>query len=653
MAKTRPRPARTRWWLAFLAAVFVAYVGALKAPFVYDDIPAIVQNESIRTLTPISRPFDPPENTPLSGRPVANVSFALNHALNHFLGLDIANAESAGYRAVNVLLHLAAGLLLFAVVGRTLRPYDLGVQPSELAGFAALLWLVHPIQTEAVIYITQRTELLVSFFYLGTLYASIRAWEGEGGDDAGARERRKWYSIGVVCCALGMWSKEVMFTAPLAVVLYDRAFRASSWRELLANRERRFFYLALVATTGIVVASIAGRSRASSVGFAHGITWYEYLYTQAWAIGRYLRLLLWPTGFVFDYGDRPIHGARGVPGLLLLTALGVWTVFAWAKNRRLWAAFSGAWFFLLLAPSSSFVPISTEVAAERRIYLASAPLFVLVVLGAFGLQRRRKIGVTVMRAVLAGLALVLVGLTIVRGRTYRDTETLYRDLVERVPENPRAHIGLGLTLIQRNPDRAAEAESSLRKALALDSSSFVAWRTLGIVKLMQGDWRRAVPALERALAQKPGSLDLIVGLGRAHVELGDAAAARPYVDQIGTADLDLLWSLGALLVERGQSDVALRYLEKAASEGNPPSRGLALMSLAYANAGRSQDAVSAARIAIADGAEDPRVFVYAGRAMTALGRRDEARAYLTHALSLDANSIEAKAALDALGKRGR
>ena len=130
-------------------------------------------------------------------------------------------------------------------------------------------------------------------------------------------------------------------------------------------------------------ALIVSGARGGTVGFHLGIAWYEYLYSQAWAILHYIRLFFWPDDLTIDYGQAMVRGWRGVPGILVLGTFGVATILAWTRAQRWgWFGFLGAWFFLLLAPSSSVVPIATEVAAERRIYLALASVIVLVVVGA-------------------------------------------------------------------------------------------------------------------------------------------------------------------------------------------------------------------------------------------------------------------------------
>jgi tetratricopeptide (TPR) repeat protein len=625
------------WLATFVVAAGVAYSSAIGAPFVFDDIPAIRQNQSIQQM---SSALAPPANTPVSGRPIVNVTLAINHAVAR------DNPDSTvGYHVFNVVVHILCGFLLFAVIRQTVA-HAQGPDPSHLAGFTTLVWLVHPIQSEAVDYVIQRTELLVSAFYLTTIYASLRAW-----DASNTAAKRQWFTLALIAAALGMASKEVMATVPFMVLLYDRAFRASSWRELLANRTRVLFYAGLLAVVILVFLSVSLSARGSSVGFDRGVTWYQYLYTQGWAVARYLRLLVWPSGLTFDYGDRVVADARGIPGALLLSLLVMATVWAWTRARWLWLGFLGAWFFVLLAPSSSVVPITTEVAAERRVYLASAAVLLLFVLGVRRLRDRIRATPMYEGVVLGALAVVFVALTFSRGLLYADPERLFRDNVRKTPQNPRAHVSLALTLAAEGSQRFPDAETSVRDAIALDSSSFVAWRTLGVLQLIQARWREAIPSLQRALRLSPDNLDVTVGLARAHIQLGQAAAALPYVDRIGTVDLNLLWSLGALLVEEGNGAIALPYLERAADIGEPSAQALALLSLAYAQSGNAEKAMLAAQVATTSAPDTAAVFVFAGRAMMVAGRPAEARAYLRHALRIDSTSTAAREVLRMLDQR--
>ena len=184
-----------------------------------------------------------------------------------------------------------------------------------------------------------------------------------------------------------------MFSAPLMVVLYDRAFRFGSRRDLWhAPKSRRWFYLSLAATLAVLFVLMAGAPRAKSVGFNLGFSPLEYLHTQGWAIAHYLRLGLVPDALSISYSSTPVPHWRGVPGLVLLSVLAAITLLAWVRaGRWLWLGFLGAWFFLILGPSSSVVPIVSEPIAERRMYLPLlAVIVVAVVLGRTAVQAVRQ-----------------------------------------------------------------------------------------------------------------------------------------------------------------------------------------------------------------------------------------------------------------------
>ena len=241
MGAVRPRSDRpiSAWTLGLAALVLAgaaawAYRNSLTAPFVFDDVMAIERNETIRHLWPPDALLHPAFDTSVSGRPVLNFSFALSHALG--------GGRIEGYHAGNVLIHVLAGLALFGIVRRTLARRAVPEEPEAgalLAFAVALLWLVHPLQTESVTYVIQRAEALMGLFYLLTLYGLVRAADREAAGKPGT----PWLVASVLCCLLGAATKEVTATAPVLALLYDRTFVGGSFRE--AWRRRRAYYLAL------------------------------------------------------------------------------------------------------------------------------------------------------------------------------------------------------------------------------------------------------------------------------------------------------------------------------------------------------------------------------------------------------------------------
>jgi len=446
-ATTTPATASRR--MIFLAALVIALAGlaaysnSFHGPFVLDDRASIIDNPTIQQgwFTALQ----PPTNgETVMGRPLVNLSLAVNYR---------AGALSVvGYHTVNLAIHLLAGLVLFGLVRRTLELPALRQKFSAtalpIAFTAALWWTVHPLQTESVTYVIQRAESLMGLFYLLTLYCFVR----------GAQSSSKfWLAGSVVACLLGGFCKEVIVTAPVMVLLYDRTFMAGSFAE--AWHVRRKYYAALAATwlpLGWLVWS-AG-SRGASAGFGAGVSSFEYAAAQALALVNYLRLSLWPSALVFDYG-RFVGGqwASSMPMAVLVVVVLAGTL--WAIWRRPGLGFIGAWFFIILAPSSSVVPIITEAAAEHRMYL---PLAAVTTLGAVCFWKwlgRGALPLTVMVALALGLA------TWLRNEDYREPERLWRSSLALQPNVARAHENLGLVLVDEG--REDEAIMELRTALRL------------------------------------------------------------------------------------------------------------------------------------------------------------------------------------------
>ena len=490
----------------FILAI-VAWANGFRTPFVFDDDVAVVHNASIRRLS--WQALVPPARRIMAGRPVPNLTFALNFAVG---GLD-----PTGYHVVNLLLHLAAALALLGIVRRTLPRAGL---PASLAGaepwlalVVAAVWLVHPLQTDAVTYVTQRTEVVMGLAYLLTLYAAIRAWDGP----------RPWTGLAIGACGLGMASKEVMISAPLMVVLYDRVFLAPSFGG--AWRRRRVLYAGLAAACLVLAALIVFTPRTETIGFDAAIGPWAYSTTQAGVLVQYLRLALWPDALCIDHGVWVARTAREIvpPGLLVLALLSG-TALALARWRPV--GFLGAWFFGILAPTSSFVPIVSEVMAERRMYLPLAAVVALVVVGGAAVGARiagRRL------RVLAGVAAVVVvaaltAATIQRNRAYTSEASILADTIRKRPGNYRARSNLATILI--DDGRLDEAVAQLAEAIRLEPRFAQAHYNLGTAFLDQERYEDAVAELERTLRLEPSHVLAHVNLGTALLNLGRVEEAR-------------------------------------------------------------------------------------------------------------------------------
>lgn len=541
--KPAPRAALCAAGGLLVLAAALAYANSLGGPFVFDDTASIVANPTIRHLWPLSPVLHPPigDGLTVAGRPLLNLSFAFNYALG---GLD-----PRGYHAVNLAIHLFAGLTLFGLVRRTLlRPAlaaRFGAASTALALGAAAIWILHPLQTESVTYVAQRAESLGGLCILLTLYGFVRSTEPATG--------RGWAVRGWVACLLGMAVKETVVVAPLLVLLYDRTFVAGSFREAWRRHGRQ--HLALFATWLLLAWLVAGTgNRGGSVAFGTAATAWTYALTQCDAIFHYLRLAVWPHPLVFDYGLDLAHGLGEVaPQAIALAALLGATL--WALVRRPVWGFVGAWFFLLLAPSSSFVPVTSQPMAEHRMYLPLAAVAIAVVPGLYAWLGRRGLWLT------GGLAVVAGIMTWQRNEIYRSELTLWTDTVTKRPDNPRAQNNLGNALESTN--RRSAAIVAYKAALRLRPDYTDALNNLGFILSHTGRGAEALPYYEAAAKAKPSDVTILTNLGSALTQLhrtDEAIAVYERALALAPQSPDTLYNLGNALFQLGRTGEAIgRY----------------------------------------------------------------------------------------------
>lgn len=504
-----PCPGPGKWWCGVcVTAVIVVYLNSFPAPFLFDDHAAIVENPHVRHLWPLSGALTAPRETTAAGRPTLCLSLAVSYA--------ISGDHVWGFHAVNILIHAAAAGLLFVVVRRTLNSLRLrdryGARANVLACCVALVWVVHPLHTMCVTYIVQRAESLMGLCYLATLYCVIRSTES-----------RRWGVGAILACLVGMGAKEAMATAPVVVLLYDVLFLSGSFRGTM--RRRAWVYVGLMACwipLGFLVAS-APRSESAGVSLTTISVW-EYLRTQPEVILHYLRLVVWPSPLVLDY-EWPVATqwweivlpGTVIVGMLAATVVGV-------MRRRAWSM-AGVWFFGVLAVSSSVVPI-VIVASEHRMYLPSAAVITMFVVGGDAvISRARSIPSQAKPLIVTGVVLALGGVTIVRNRDYYSAIGIWKDVISKRPENPRAHCNLGAAL--EAGDDLQGALPHLEHAVRLNPRYADARYNLGSVLGKLGRLNEAMVQLEECLRLRPRE-------ERAHYNLGYAYQLKnQYREAIG------------------------------------------------------------------------------------------------------------------------
>lgn len=632
-----------------IVATIAAYSNALTTPFVFDDHVNIEESPSIRQLWPIWEVFSQqsPQGAYVHGRPVVNLSLALNYA--------VGGLHTLPYHLTNLAIHILAGLTLLEIVRRTLALPSLDGRYERIAtplAFAiAAIWALHPLQTQAVTYVIQRYESMMGLFSLLSLYCVIRS-------DSSSQPRR-WTVAAVVACFLAMGCKEVAASLPLVILLYDRAFLAGTFRQ--AWRRRQGLYLGLLAAwLGLAALLVVSGGRSQWSGFALPIHPLDYAMTQFGVILHYLRLSFWPYPQVFDYAwpiaetwGQVLPGAVVVLGLLAATA---YALIRWPK----WGLV-GAWFFLILAPSSSVMPIA-DMAFEHRMYLSLAAVAVMAVLAVhqfftwlFDALRVSPLAARWVEAAIAAVVLVALGAaTYARNQVYHSERSLWQDVVEKAPHNARAHNNLGNMLLKAG--QPEEAITHYRKALEISPRFVNAHCNLATALLDQGKIEEAIAECQKAIEIDPqcarayGNLANILvrqnRLDEAMLQFRKAIRLDPTL-----VDLHNKWA--SALATQGKLDEAVARYRKAL-EVNPNSVE-ALNSLAdlLAKQGKTEEVVALCRKALKLNPDLAEAHSNLAGALLKQGNFEEAILLCQQALELDPQLAEAHSNLgSALFKQG-
>ena len=543
--------------LALLGVGLACYHNSFSGPFIFDDIPWIVENKSLRQLWPLR---------PLVGtnRPILNLTFAANYA--------VGGTNVVGYHVVNLLIHLTATVVLYDLIRRTLLLLgNWSKHPSRAAWFAAIvsgLWTAHPLQTQSVTYVVQRSESLMSLLYLLCIYCFLRGIDEQ--------RRYRWHVATVICCWMGMGTKEVMVTAPLAVLLFDMIFVNRRWQTPLKTRLALYAGLFLSWSWVFSNASVTLASTSSSVGSnSQGITGSDYFVSQPQVLLSYLRLFFWPDPLCIDYYATTFRTVSEIaaPGIVIL---GLFVVCLWALRYRPVVGFPSFMTFLLLAPSSSFLPIADPI-VEHRMYLPLACLIVLTVASVWWavnqLERRCKLSPTTVRAISAvavlGTLTALTSTTIARNRDYHSVVSLWGSAMEVNPQNPRAFNQLGVELEKSGRhDKAFDyhveavrlSNATHRKPLAEYHYSLA--RSLH----RQEHIPEAIFHYQRAIQLRPRSTAVLLNLGIAYCDLGNVdEAIAQYREAIRIRPNYSLAHNNIAIAFAGQCkyDEALNHFEKA------------------------------------------------------------------------------------------
>ncbi|MFI5295598.1 MAG: tetratricopeptide repeat protein [Thermodesulfovibrionales bacterium] len=587
----------------------LAYSNTFHSPFMWDEKREIIENPVIKDLGNFLSNTKGYDYNPR--RFIGYLTFALNY---HFGRLNVT-----GYHAVNLVIHITNALLVYFLVVLTFRTPSMrqSTDPSPpapvlLALVTALLFVAHPLQTQAVTYVVQRFASLATLCYLLSLVMYIKGRLGLEHPEVSVRKGGfsapfsafTFFFLSLAFAVCAMKTKEIAFTLPLVIVLYEVTFFKSSLKKKL------LFLLPVLLTLIIVPISILHSDKplgeilsdvSEKTKVQTDLSRWEYLMTEMRVIVTYLRLIFVPARQNLDY-DYPTYHTLFTPPVCLsfVFLLAVFCTALYllyqtrqkATGKRQWAegkseesvfdespadsapcpfpvaslyrliAFGILWFFITLSVESSVIPI-VDVIFEHRVYLPSVGLFLAMTAGAFVLANRPGMEKVVIPSLVL-VTLVLSGITYARNTVWKDEISLWRDVVLKSSDKARPHNNLGYAYYMKGHLHEAVAEYQI--ALRLDPDFADAHNNLGSAYYRQGRFNESTVEFEAAVKLNPGDV-------RAHSNLAAAYGTTGRMDEalrefqaaltLNPDYADAYNNLGSVYFRQGLIDKALKEYQTA------------------------------------------------------------------------------------------
>ncbi len=597
-------------FLGILAMIFtglVLYSNILQAPFVFDDYSSIIDNETIKSLKASFRDI-------LNNRYITEISFALNYA--------IGGLKPFGYHLINNFIHIINALLIYYLVILTCKTPQMANSnlPAQFIAFSsAFVFVSHPIQTQAVTYVVQRSTSMATMFYLLSLIMYIKFRMQDTGYRLQARKSNNqasglmphapityrfisffYYSVSVICAILAMKTKEIAFTLPSIIVIYEFSFFNKPLNyELRITNLKRFLYLIPIMLTILIIPlcmlnmklpaettiqNLDALSRETT-----DITRTEYLFTQLRVIMTYLRLLVFPVNQNFDSRYPVYHSFFNIHVLLsflfILTMLGI-AIYLFYRSRipicgtqspdsrflfpnfRL-ISFGILWFFLTLSVESSIFPIK-DVLVEHRLYLPSIGFFIgcISFIDCMINQPRLK------NILIIIIVTCLSVSTYARNTLWKDPQKLWEDVINKSPSNVRAYNEIGA--IFRDEGRYAEANELFKKALKINRNYAMTYYNLGYIQYKLKNYEDALVFFQEALRFKLTNqlrMDIFNSIGTTYSEMGNASKAlNAFKEAINILPASIIPynNLGKQYIKMGKFDLAIETLENGLKIRNEP-----------------------------------------------------------------------------------
>jgi tetratricopeptide (TPR) repeat protein len=665
--------------LLFSAWGSFIYSNTLESPFVFDDDLRIVNNHSIQ----ISQ-LNPKEiweaafgKKSAANRPIGNISFALNY---YFHQLDVK-----GYHIVNIIIHILTGIFLYLFLAATLSLPSVKTQyerASVLAFFAALVWLVHPVQTQSVTYIVQRVNSLSAMFYVLSFLLYLK-----GRLAPKTRKNWFWFVFSALSWILALGCKQNAALLPFFVFLYEWYFFQDLSRDWLKRNWK--YFLGIVALFAIIALIYMEMHPLERVSKMHDFARREFTVTergltQFRVVLYYISLLFYPhpSRLNLDY-DFFLSRSLIDPPTTLLSLFTIIILLALAfyiaKKERL-ISFCILWFFGNLVIESSIIPLA--IIFEHRVYLPSMLVCLIPVALIYRFTKLDWLRIGLFSAVLVALSLW----TYQRNQAWQDDVTLWRDTVKKSPNKGRPYNNLGSALLEKG--NTAEALEHLNKAISLDPNMHEAHLNLGyimrqkekseeailyfsnalrinpkfsrahhnlaIVLAEEGKTDEAIEHFYKALSIDPDfaeSHESHYNLGFLLAEQGETEdAIKHYAEalQIKPEYAEVHYNLGTLLIEQGKTAEGIEHLNEAIRIDPDLAEAHSHLAFVLAGQGKTEEAIHHFLEVLRINPDDADVHINLGTALLHKGRTSEAIGHFREALRIDSELPEAHINLGAV-----
>jgi tetratricopeptide (TPR) repeat protein len=517
------------WMIAILVAVgFVVFLPTLHNQFIFDDRALVANNPLLRGAGGV-------KETLTSGRTLRMITFVFEHALWHM--------NPTGYHVTNIILHILTGLMLFVLLRKLSGR-------SSLAFAASLLFLCHPLTTEAVASIANRKESLHSLFSLVAIYAYLKA------------DKQRWYYlVAFIAFIMALTSKEVAIAVPVLMIVVDWLFREKNlW---LVIKKRGWFIGAILLP---VVAAAAYRFRGMSVSNiisldVYGdISYFNIVLTTLYRVPDYLRLAIFPTPLSADYYTQIVQSFFNIKVFVgLICVVGLVAGGVLLRKKQPFLALGMLWIFITWLPVSNLVPTAYFL-AERYFYF---PLIGVTLIAAVGWEDWRKRSSLSYFGIFF-LVVVFGFMTVQRNQDWENEYRLWSSTLSHQPDNPKAHYYFANAL--REQGRYKDAESHFKRAVAIKPDFIWAWVNLANLYTLGRDYNSAIPTYRRVLELDPNQAVPHNNMGCAFYNMGNVDSARVHYQRAIELNSDYgeAWNnIGVALSEGGHPDSAIFYYYRA------------------------------------------------------------------------------------------